>query len=1011
MCPDRRPARRLFQATALAALLLAPITPSFAQPISPQDGGALPKFVLDLMRDDPDAFQFRHAWFGHTDRAKQNRQLLDLGLLKGSPEELAKMTAVTGTRNVPIFLAQFSDTGAAPITASDLQKQLFDGPWPTGTMTEYYDEISYGMVQLDGEVFDWVTVANDDNYYAGNVNGLDPANSNVGEFIHEIIDAWDGSVDFGQYDNDGPDGNPNSGDDDGFVDFIGIVHPEIGGECGGPADDIWSHRWRLSGWADGTYTTNDAAAGGGSIRIEDYTIMPALSCSGTLIEIGVFCHEFGHAFGLPDLYDTNPNVAGNSEGIGWWGLMGAGNWNSPTTPAHMSAWSKAELGWINPATVASDLYNWPILSATTSPTAFKLWKNGTPGDEYFLVEYRTDQGFDSEIEAPGLLIWHVDESIANNQDERKKNIDLECQDQTGADHALDADGLDAMTNRGDAGDPFCEGHEFDGSTSPSSVAHNGTATSVMVRNLRGCSSGSQELVADLIVGKPEGGVDLCMRDCGADGCSEPSTCTKFWASPELYIDNNSDGIIDPPAEGIANRLFARVRNIGSDDASNVDVGFYFADPAMGLLFPSTGTLIDTANIPIIASSGAENAMVEWTIPSPPPSINHFCIGVIATNAQDGQLSERAPEDDNVAQINIQELYAKAGSSVPPQPGLDPASDGMVAWNPSATQRSGKADPPFQFEQIVQVCNVQRENSQCELRIVVGSPPEFDDVVVIGNWTWELSFETIQLDYLKCEPLVVKAINHDPVHLDRLELPLTLLCNDEPIGGTVLTFNIDNVPPKPPCSFDLSRLTPPSTDTAPGENQLRVQWRDDFFDQFGFPERVERWRLYVVGSPNEDPASSGELIVETCLDEDTSTTPYDHFADVRPDEASIWYALVAVDQAGNTSEPCFAQVQSIVTDAPQPQRATRLEQNVPNPFNPLTRIAFTLEHAGEVSLRVFDARGRHVRTLVEGAREAGRHVVLWDGSDASGSQVASGQYFYRLSTEHGDEQTLPMSLLK
>ena len=141
---------------------------------------------------------------------------------------------------------------------------------------------------------------------------------------------------------------PNSGDDDGFVDFIGIVHPEVGAEAGaGAGTNIWSHRWVLSGWGAGTYTTGDARAGGGNIRVNDYTIMPALSNSTTMIEIGVFCHEFGHAFGLPDLYDTNSDN-GSSSGIGWWGLMGSGNWNSPTHPAHMSPWAKAELGWITP---------------------------------------------------------------------------------------------------------------------------------------------------------------------------------------------------------------------------------------------------------------------------------------------------------------------------------------------------------------------------------------------------------------------------------------------------------------------------------------------------------------------------------------------------------------------------------------------------------------------------------------------------------------------------------------
>ena len=55
----------------------------------------------------------------------------------------------------------------------------------------------------------------------------------------------------------------------------------------------------------------------------------------------------GHAIGLPDLYDYN----GGSSGIGYWGLMGAGNWNTPASPAHPCAWSREQLGWLNPVEI------------------------------------------------------------------------------------------------------------------------------------------------------------------------------------------------------------------------------------------------------------------------------------------------------------------------------------------------------------------------------------------------------------------------------------------------------------------------------------------------------------------------------------------------------------------------------------------------------------------------------------------------------------------------------------
>jgi len=78
----------------------------------------------------------------------------------------------------------------------------------------------------------------------------------------------------------------------------------------------------------------------------------------------------------------------------------------------------------------------------------------------------------------------------------------------------------------------------------------------------------------------------------------------------------------------------------------------------------------------------------------------------------------------------------------------------------------------------------------------------------------------------------------------------------------------------------------------------------------------------------------------------------------------------------------------------------LSQNAPNPFNPSTTIRFSLEAQGETQLIVYSVTGQHVRTLVSGSREAGRHSVTWDGTNDLGQAVASGVYIYRVVTPSG-----------
>ncbi|MCI0479881.1 T9SS type A sorting domain-containing protein, partial [Candidatus Uhrbacteria bacterium] len=76
-------------------------------------------------------------------------------------------------------------------------------------------------------------------------------------------------------------------------------------------------------------------------------------------------------------------------------------------------------------------------------------------------------------------------------------------------------------------------------------------------------------------------------------------------------------------------------------------------------------------------------------------------------------------------------------------------------------------------------------------------------------------------------------------------------------------------------------------------------------------------------------------------------------------------------------------------------AFELRQNSPNPFNPTTRIRFTVPEDSEVSLIVYDVAGREVRALVNGERPANHYEIEWDGKNNRGETVSSGVYFYRL----------------
>ena len=94
----------------------------------------------------------------------------------------------------------------------------------------------------------------------------------------------------------------------------------------------------------------------------------------------------------------------------------------------------------------------------------------------------------------------------------------------------------------------------------------------------------------------------------------------------------------------------------------------------------------------------------------------------------------------------------------------------------------------------------------------------------------------------------------------------------------------------------------------------------------------------------------------------------------------------------------------------PRSDVVLEQNFPNPFNPITTIAYQLDQAGPVSLVVYDPRGKTVRTLVDAPKPAGTHATVWDGRSDLGRAVSSGVYFYKIRAR-GLTLTRRMVLLK
>jgi hypothetical protein len=209
--------------------------------------------------------------------------------------------------------------------------------------------------------------------------------------------------------------------------------------------------------------------------------------------------------------------------------------------------------------------------------------------------------------------------------------------------------------------------------------------------------------------------------------------------------------------------------------------------------------------------------------------------------------------------------------------------------------------------------------------------------------------------------MVSAVTHDPY-----------IFYDSPVDSG---YSVDNLAPCVPLGIKAERSYDP--------DGLSLTWTANEEQDFGcyhvyrgLEEDFMPELANLVAAPSEE---------EYFDDEWTCYTEY-------------WYKVTAVDIHGNESGYVGIGPGSVYGNDPESvPSATFLDQNFPNPFNPNTTILFGLNRNCHVSLRIFDAAGRHLSTLIDGSRPAGRHTVVWNGCDDAESRMASGVYFYRLET--------------
>ena len=328
----------------------------------------------------------------------------------GRPDRLPSKDDISvfkGSKKALVILAAFSDKSFskgddAIVKFYDevLNQEGYSQNGAAGSVHDYFKDMSRGEFDLTFDIVGPVKVSKSATYYGGPSPIMGGAD-HIGEFITEAIKKADEKcdIDWKKYD----------WDDDGEVEQVFVLYAGYGQATGGPTGTIWPNAWTL----DEALQNNDGNGGFSidGVFINQYACSNELYLdSGTVpMGLGVFCHEFSHCMGLPDMYDTN---YGSTPTMGDWDLLAGGSYNGPQgigwCPAGWTSYERAYAGWLELTELkAGDIIKGMTSLEEADGKAYVIY-NDNHKDEYYLLENHKGMGWDKYTPENGLLIIHVD---------------------------------------------------------------------------------------------------------------------------------------------------------------------------------------------------------------------------------------------------------------------------------------------------------------------------------------------------------------------------------------------------------------------------------------------------------------------------------------------------------------------------------------------------------------------------------------------------------------------------
>lgn len=309
----------------------------------------------------------------------------------------------TGTPTAVVVLVEFADES---FTVSDPAKvfdqylnaeQLDDfghGEQSNyGSVAQYFDDMSFGSFRPQFEVYGPVTLPHEAAYYGNNSSST--TDVNFKEFLTDAAEAANEIVDFSDSRFDS--------NNDGYVDLVYFIYAGYGESNGADASTIWPKSGTTQiGTFDGKTLCRYGVNNELNLYPEYYgTDTPKIN------GIGLFCHEFSHTLGLPDLYPTVTSACVDNQEMEYWSLMDGGEYvYYGYYPTAYTSWERDAMGWKSLESFTDDWTHLTMKPLDNGGAGYKIL-NPNDESEYFVTEVIENTGWNQHVPGHGLLVYHV----------------------------------------------------------------------------------------------------------------------------------------------------------------------------------------------------------------------------------------------------------------------------------------------------------------------------------------------------------------------------------------------------------------------------------------------------------------------------------------------------------------------------------------------------------------------------------------------------------------------------